>query len=204
MSQAPSNYDRVAGDKYFTPAWVSSALFAVEPFHGGLWDPAGGDGQIVLAAQAAGMLAFGSDIEPDADFIKPGDFFEVKAGAIWPNIVSNPPYGVQSRLAVQFIEHSLALTAPRGGKVAMLLKVGFDSAPGRRRLFADHPAFAAEYRITKRILWSNLPPKFDAKGKLMGPTEHHSWFVWDWRLRGGPAVKGYLPGAVRQKAGPEE
>lgn len=69
----------------------------------------------------------------------------------------------------------------------MLLKVGFDSAKGRRHLFADHPAFAVEYRLTERIRWANL------EQSAAGPTENHSWYVWDWRKRPGPAVKGYLP-----------
>jgi hypothetical protein len=192
MTVASSQYERVAGEKYFTPIWVTHALLSAEAFAGGIWDPFAGDGRI-LAALPPEMSAYGSDIAPDSDWIKALDFFDVKGGSVWPNIVSNPPYGVGSRLAVRCIEHALELTRPLGGKVAMLLKVGFDSATGRARLFRDHPAFAAEHRLIKRIAWANLPPKYDAKGNLMGPTEHHSWFVWDWRKRGGPAVKGYLP-----------
>jgi hypothetical protein len=191
MSQAPSTYERIDGDKYFTPHWVTEALLSVETFAGGIWDPAAGAGDI-LAALPPGMLCHGSDIAPDAPQITAIDFFDVKTG-IWPNIVGNPPYGTGSRLAVKFIDHALKLTEPLGGKVAMLLKVGFDSAPGRRRLFADHPAFAAEYRITKRIHWANIEVKLDAKGRPVPPTEHHSWLIWDWRKRGGAAVKGYLP-----------
>jgi hypothetical protein len=186
MSVSPSQYERVANEKYFTPIWVTEALLSVETFAGGIWDPFAGDGRI-LAALPPEMPSYGSDIAPDAEGIKALDFFDVKAGSAWPNIVSNPPYGVQSRLAVRCIEHALDLTRPLGGKVAMLLKVGFDSAGGRRHLFADHPAFAVEYRLTKRIRWTNLPQS-DA-----GPTENHSFFVWDWRKRPGPSVKGYLP-----------
>lgn len=186
MTVAPSQYERVSGEKYFTPIWVTEALLSVETFAGGIWDPFAGDGRI-LAALPPGMPSYGSDIAPDADGIKALDFFDVKAGSVWPNIVSNPPYGVGSRLAVRCIEHSLELTRPLGGKVAMLLKVGFDSAGGRRHLFADHPAFAAEYRLTKRIRWTNFVQS------EAGPTENHSWLLWDWRKRGGPAVKGYLP-----------
>ena len=193
MTVSLSTYARVDLDKYYTPSWVTDSLLSVERFDGGIWDPAAGDGQIGLAAKAAGLKAHGSDISPDAPFITPCDFLQIQVGGEWANIVTNPPYGAGSRLAVKFIEHALKLTRPQGGKVAMLLKVGFDSAPGRVRLFRDHPAFAAEYRVTKRISWANLPPKYDARGNLVGPTEHHSWMVWDWRKRPGPAVKGYLP-----------
>ena len=190
MTVAASNYERVAGETYFTPAWATEALLLAEPFQK-VWDPAGGNGGITLALPAD-MICFASDIAPDSADVAPGDFFDAQEGYGF-DIVTNPPYGVQSRLAVRFIQHSLALTKPYGGKVAMLLKVGFDSAPGRHPLFRDHPAFAAEYRLTRRVMWTNLPEKRDGKGRLMGPTEHHSWFVWDWRKRSGPAVKGYLP-----------
>ena len=185
MTQAASSYARIEGDKYFTPAWVTEALLSVETFHGSIYDPAAGAGHIIDAVIAAGGSAFGSDIAPDAESVTEADFFNVAYDV--PAIVTNPPYGVGSRLAVRFIEHALERTEATGGKVAMLLKVGFDSAKGRRHLFADHPAFAVEYRLTARIRWANL------KQSAAGPTENHSWFVWVWRKRPGPAVKGYLP-----------
>lgn len=184
MSVSASQYERVANEKYYTPAWVTQALFSVERFDR-VFDPAGGDAAIINAVPG-GMAARAIDIAPDSPRVDEGDFFDVHKLDMW-DIITNPPYGVQSRLAVRFIEHALALTEPFGGKVAMLLKVGFDSADGRRHLFDEPPAFAAEYRLTRRIRWSNLPQS-DA-----GPTENHSWFVWDWRKRSGPAVKAYLP-----------
>lgn len=184
MSVAASQYERVANEKYYTPAWVTQALFSVERF-GSVFDPAGGDAAIINAVPA-GMAARAIDIAPDSPRVDVGDFFDCTYVDGF-DIITNPPYGIQSRLAVRFIEHALALTERHQGKVAMLLKVGFDSAGGRRHLFADHPAFAAEYRLTKRIRWTNLPQS-DA-----GPTENHSWFVWDWNKAPGPAVKGYLP-----------
>lgn len=190
MSVANSQYDRIAGDKYFTPEWATTALLTVERFTK-VWDPAGGDGGIVNALPVF-IDSWASDIAPDAPAVVERDFFDC-TDANGFDIITNPPYGPGSRLAVKFIEHALKLTQGHGGKVAMLLKVGFDSAPGRVRLFRDHPAFAAEHRVIKRIAWSNLPAKYDAKGNLIGPTEHHSWMIWDWRHRGVGAVKGYLP-----------
>lgn len=185
MSVARSVYERVQGDKYFTPAWVTDALLSAERFTKA-YDPGAGDGGIVDALLAAGVEAWGSDIAPDAAHIAERDFFDC-TDLNGFDVIGNPPYGLQSRMAVRFIVHALKLTQPFGGKVAMLLKVGFDSADGRRNLFDEHPAFVAEYRLTKRIRWTNLPQS-DA-----GPTENHSWFVWDWRKRPGPAVKAYLP-----------
>lgn len=186
MTQAASSYARLEGDKYFTPAWVTEALLDVEQFEGRVCDPAAGAGHIVDACLARGLDAFGVDIAPDAPHIMgPVDF--LKTDGNLASVVTNPPYGQASRLAVQFIEHALEVTKLRRGKVAMLLKVGFDSAKGRRHLFDEHPAFAVEHRLVERIRWANL------EQSTAGPTENHSWFVWDWRKRPGPAVKGYLP-----------
>lgn len=186
MTQAASGYERIGLDKYFTPAWVTQALLSVERFHEGVWDPAAGDGAI-LSALPGDMPANGTDLSPDALHIKAVDFFEAKA-SLWRNIVTNPPYGPGGRTAVRFVEHALALTEPLGGKVAMLLRVDYDSAKGRRPIFGEHPAFAAKYVLTTRIRWTNLPQS-DA-----GPTENHAWYVWDWRRRPGSQITlGYLP-----------
>jgi hypothetical protein len=186
MTVSASQYERVENEKYFTPAWVVDAVLSVETFRGKVIDPAAGAGNIMDALTAAGVDNDGYDIAPDAIHVRGPIDFLASVGDC-QNIMTNPPYGKGSRLAVQFIEHALKCTEARGGKVAMLLKVGFDSAGGRRHLFADHPAFAVEYRLTKRIRWTN----FDQKEN--GPTENHSWMLWDWRKRPGPAVKGYLP-----------
>ena len=192
MTQAASSYARLDGDKYFTPAWVTEALLSVEHFSATVLDPAAGAGHILDVLAANFIPCEGIDIAPDAPDIQERDFLLRLAPA--DHIVANPPYGISSRLAVQFIEHSLELTRPRGGKVAMLLKVGFDSAKGRRHLFDEHPAFAVEYRLLERIRWANL------EQSAAGPTENHSWFVWDWRKRPGPAVKAYLPLKPREPA----
>lgn len=187
MSLAPSQYERIENEKYFTPGWVTHALLSVETFRGLVLDPAAGAGNIMDVLTAHNIENDGFDIAPDAPHIRGPLDFLTTVGEV-DNIVTNPPYGKGSRLAVRFIEHALNVTHAKGGKVAMLLKVGFDSAGGRRHLFADHPAFAAEYRLTKRIRWTNFEQK-DA-----GPTENHSWFVWSWgKTRSVPAIKGYLP-----------
>lgn len=184
MTQRASGYASVALDKFYTPRWVTEALLSVETFAGGVWDPAAGRGDML---DVFGPDSHGSDIAPERDGIQPIDFFEIKAGGRWPNIVTNPPFGVGNRLAVQFIEHALEVTMATGGKVAMLLRVDFDSAKTRRHLFAEHSAFAAKYVLLKRIRWTNLPQM------AAGPTENHAWYVWDWRKRGGAPSIGYLP-----------
>jgi hypothetical protein len=187
MTQAASNYDRLAGDRYYTPAWVTEALLSVESFDGRTIDPAAGAGHIVDVFSRAGLQVEGSDIAPDAPHIRgPLDYLTAVPGTL--NIITNPPYGSGGRLAVEFIRKALADTESATGKVAMLLRVDFDSAHGRRSLFGDHPAFKAKYVLTRRIRWANL------EQKASGPTENHAWFVWDWKPRYStvPTLR-YLP-----------
>lgn len=187
MSQKASGYERISGDRYYTPAWCIDALLQVESFVGIVYDPCAGAGNIIDALRAADIDALGFDIEPDGPEVGgPIDF--TTHDAPMPNAITNPPYGKQGRLAVTFIEKALALTWGSRGKVAMLLRVDFDSANGRRPIFEDHPAFSAKYTLTRRIRWTNLPQT------AAGPTENHAWFVWNWARRPGEArYYGYLP-----------
>lgn len=198
MSQKASGYERIEGDAYYTPAWVTEALFSVESF-GMVWDPACGAGHIVEVARRLGTGAYGSDIAvverlPDlalllgaADFPHGGNFLAHTEDQEC-DIILNPPYGTGGRLAVQFIRHALAVTQKHRRKVATLLRVDFDSASTRADIFGNHPAFAAKYALTKRIRWANLPQS------SAGPTENHAWFVWDWQKRRDTTrAYGYLP-----------
>jgi hypothetical protein len=94
------------------------------------------------------------------------------------SIVTNPPYGLGGRLAQRFIEHALEL-AP---VVAMLLRVDFDSGVTRRHLFEHCPAFALKLTLLDRIVW------FENPIKQARPSDNHSWFLWDQRHRGQPAI----------------
>ncbi len=187
MSQSASNYARIEGDRYYTPAWVTQALIGAVTFDGMVLDPAAGAGNIVDAFTACGQLAEGTDIAPDAIHVRgPLDYLTAVANDV-RNIVTNPPYGRGGRTAVAFIAKALADTEKSRGKVAMLLRVDFDSASGRRHIFGDHPAFAGKFILTRRIRWANL------EQKASGPTENHAWFLWDWSPRFSPVPSlGYL------------
>jgi predicted RNA methylase len=199
VSQKPSDYERIEGDRYYTPAWPVAALCTVEAFHGEVIDPAAGSGLMVQTLQnyVIGPVA-GYDISPDPvlangvkgigvqDFLAPPLL-------VTKNIITNPPYGGRGSLAVKFIKRALEATRLERGKVAMLLRVDFDSAGGRTPIFGDHPAFAAKYTLTRRIHWANLPLKYDEKGRVVGATENHAWFVWDWKRSPlTPRTYGYL------------
>ena len=98
----------------------------------------------------------------------------------WPerrHIATNPPFN----LAPAFCRHAIKNAV----KVAMLLSVHFDTAKGRRDLFADNPNFKAKYVLTTRIRWDNL---VQVKA---GPSQNHAWYVWQRGFEGKPTI-GWL------------
>ena len=178
MSQRNSEYELLPGDCYYTPAWVTEALLSVEEFERVVLEPAGGEGHMARVIYDHGYSVIQEDLSIGFDF------FRRVTTSPATDIITNPPYS--NGLADRFVYHALDLTEPRGGKVAMLLPLAWDSAKGRRDLFKDHPAFKAKYTLTKRIRWVNLEQKKN------GPSQNHAWFVWDWKYYGTP-IAGYLP-----------
>lgn len=173
MSQRHSGYERIPGDQYQTPSWVTMAL---EPHMPGVFtalEPAEGQGRMVAALRTwDGMrLVSHGDISNGYDFLAQT---ECKDDAV----ITNPPY----LLAERFIWHALHLTRPQAGRVAMLLRTDFDHAKSRRPLFGECKAFAKKLVLTKRIRW--------IEGSTGAPSFNHAWFIWDWR-NDEPAVIAY-------------
>jgi hypothetical protein len=175
MAERNSEYTRMEGDDYATPAWVTEALLSVESFQGPVWEPAAGDGHMVKAL-IAGVY---SVIPGYTDFL-----LEAEPCVGMKAIVTNPPY--KDNLHEKFVRHALDLVRPNNGKVAMLLPLEFDSAKRRVDIFRDCSAFKAKHTLMKRIRWENL------EQKAAGPSKNHAWYVWDWDRR-GPATMGWLP-----------
>lgn len=100
------------------------------------------------------------------------------------DIASNTPYG---RLGPRIVRHILPMCL----RCAFLFPSDWDFAHGRRDLF-EGSGFKAKYAITKRIRWENLPLKYDKHGRLIHPSAHHAWYVWDHAYEGKPFL-GYLP-----------
>jgi len=166
MSQRDSGYARIAFDQYETPEWATRAL--LPHILGGLviWEPACGSGKMsrILNAHLA------TDIQAGRDFLQERRPEGINA------VITNPPYST----ATEFIDHALELMEPVGGAVAMLLRTDFDHAKSRRRLFAEHPAFAKKLVLTKRIQWFE-----DSKSS---PSFNHAWFIWDWSNKAPPQI----------------
>lgn len=178
MSTRNSGFARVPADLYQTPFWVVDALAEHVNLNGlAVWEPACGEGQMVRALDECGASTSGTDLIDHgfADMVMQLDFTDpltaIKALPFYYQaIITNPPYGPQSRTAVAFIEAGLAMI-PAGGMLALLLPVDFDSAKGRAKFFGDCPDFAAKIVLRKRIVW------FETEDGAQ-PSANHAWFIW--------------------------
>lgn len=179
MTVVASNYARKANDLYQTEPWATEALLRHFPVAGlTVWEPAAGNHLMADVLREAGAKVITSDIvvydrPHDAllDFLHPeareGDTLALPADADDPDaIVTNPPYGLQNRLAVKFARLALRRC---DGIVALLLTAKFDSGKTRLDLTGDNPRFAAKIVLVDRISW---------EGNGEGGTEDHAWFVW--------------------------
>lgn len=178
MSQRISGYDRKAFEHYPTPAWVIDALAEHVDLKGrGIWEPACGTGQMSEAIAAHGPAYVHSTDLVDHGFSKMAEQIDfLNRQCIlghYDGIITNPPYGVQAKLAEAFIRRALGLTRDYGF-VAMLLPVDFDSAKTRADIFGDCQSFFAKIVLTKRIKWFEPP----GGEKSAGPSQNHAWFVW--------------------------
>ena len=171
MSQRPSGYVRRPDEDYATVEWPVLALLTalrLAPV-GKIWDPCNGAGKLVATLRTQGFDAIGTST----------DFFtitSVPAGV--SDLITNPPYGSSRRgeLAVRFIEHALALGVPR---IAMLLRVDFDSAITRQHLFRHCEYFAGKVVLLNRIKWFEGPSS---------PSDNHAWHVWSCGHVGPPTI----------------
>lgn len=179
-----------------------------------IWECAAGTGQMAGALIDRGYDVFCTDIHDCAGDTPSSsrppalrrnhyhDFTKRELPLLMPGeigaIITNPPYNQ----AETFVANALDLTAPKGGLVAMLLKVDWDSAKTRRKFFADCPAWSRKIVLVDRIHWFDPTRSTEGK-KSAGPSENHAWFVWslDQRFSGQGARIAYAhcPPAERER-----
>jgi hypothetical protein len=179
MSQRFSEYVRKERDDYPTPPWVTETVIPhLKALNiTSIWEPAAGEGGMAAALTRTGFSVTATDLSGGINFL------DDKSGSVsrCDAIVTNPPYGLQGKLAERFIERALNLTRPSQGAVAMLLKVDFDSGLTRRRFFADCPAWMIKLVLLKRIEWFK-----SLNGNT--PSDNHAWYIWSWRHDGPPCL----------------
>lgn len=174
-----SGYQRIEGDAYFTPSWVTKALLSRIRFRRSyVWEPACGRGDMAKAIEEDGYRVHATDLH-DRGYGRAGEDFLAKTAPSLDPIVTNPPYA----LAEAFVRHALHLTAPFKAEVAMLLRNEWDSARTRRDLF-EHPAFHQKLVLTKRPRW--------VEDDRASPRHNFSWFIWDHARAAGPATIGWF------------
>jgi hypothetical protein len=191
-------WDQEVDSWYVEPIWTAIALFAAEKFDGGIWDPACGQGNILLAAVAAGNKRIvGSDIVQRGGtsirFWHIQDFL-TSDHLLSPNIVTNPPFG-RAILAEKFIRHAISL---KPQKLAVFVDSRFLFGKARAAgLFSEFPP-ARIWLITPR---PSCPPGayLAAGNKAGGGTADYCWVVWArhvlFRTWDGDTVVGWLHGA---------
>ncbi len=194
MAQRDSGYERIDGDRYFTPVWVAErvrqTIFARYGAPLSVVDLSAGAGHLLVPFQAKGIEVKGYDIQPDNSLgmaiekrdtlLNPIKSSRFIGRADADLIIMNPPYGERGSLAIRFILAALDAVS-RVGTVAVLLPVDFDSGKTRRHLFSDNKAFAGKLVLTQRIRWANV-----VQGKS-GPSSNHAWFIWDKAMAAGDA-----------------
>jgi hypothetical protein len=176
-------FKRMANEAYYTPAHAVHSLldFAEEvglyAKRGETWECAGGAGHIARVLKGAGHRVIATDIEPATAAVFPVsqlNFLESRGlSSTVIHLITNPPYGHMSRLALQFLTHGLNLLK-RGAitTLALLLPFEFDGPTSRLNLVGEHPLFLRKVTVGRRIRWINLP---QSKHPPMGM---HAWFIW--------------------------
>jgi hypothetical protein len=177
-----SEYPRVERDHYPTPEWPIAALGEHIELRGQIaWEMACGDGGMAKALLGEGCArVYATDIidrgnGQDAvfDFLSPG---KPKRLPHCNLLATNPPFGLQGRLAVGFIEAGLR-RLPIGGTLALLLPNDFDSGKTRVHVFRDCPHFVGKITLTRRVKWFVHPGK-----EKVTPRENSAWFLWQRNL----------------------
>jgi hypothetical protein len=168
-------------DVMYTPAHAVHVLVGFLAQRGLLrsgvecWEPAAGAGHIAKVLHEIGCQVLATDVAPARVQVHPvglGDFFKLTPSGTQCNIITNPPYGFQSRMTIAFLNRAFSLMDSRHGCVAMLLPFEFDSRASRTPLVGAHPWFVGKVTVNARIRWVNLRQSANA------PMGAHAWYVW--------------------------
>jgi hypothetical protein len=167
-------------DFFPTPDWATHALIDNEPFEGGIWEPACGDGSMVRVLATTGCPVTSSDLF-DRGYGDAGvDFLQTSHMA--DNIVTNPPYNA----AEGFVRAGIAQSRR---KLALLLRLAFlEGANRQRTIFANIPP-ARVWVFSERITFYPAGAVRQGSG-----TTAYAWFVWDKDATGHTELKWFPPG----------
>lgn len=189
-----SDHERAEYDYYATEPKAIDELFKVEDFNGTIWEPACGEGHLSKRMIELGKQVISTDLI-DRNYGEGGVDFLTTEYCRGDNIITNPPYAQ----AQEFIEHALEIL-PKGGKIAMFLKLTFLESEERIKLFEKNPPNIV-YVFSKRILCGingdfyqrdsegNIKKKKNGEPKKKSSASCYAWFVWD---TSKPAERTYI------------
>jgi hypothetical protein len=165
--------NRARWELYPTPPEATRALLGAEPFNGGIWEPACGQGHIAEVLREHGHHVIATDLAPCWGYGETGRDFLAEDRALALNIITNPPYG--AGLADKFCRHAIELTRIMRGKVAMLLPVNSLCHPIRHDSFVKAPP-SVIYALDECHCW----PEGDAsRATATLKQQRYCWIVWD-------------------------
>lgn len=150
MSATNRGTTREESDFYPTPR---SAFHPLLPFLPKLpiWEPAQGDGRLVLYMRRYGLNAAGDDLNAGYDFLT-----DPTPRAC---IVTNPPFS----LSLEFCDHALSVSA----EVFLLLRLNFLGGMGRKNWWLEHEP-SCLFVLSRR-------PSFTGNGT---DATEYAWFYW--------------------------
>jgi hypothetical protein len=179
---SPDPVNRAVGDFYRTPECGTRSLLKVEEFHGGIWEPACGDGAISEVLVAAGHEVLSTDLY-DRGYGVPGVDFLSRRGVKWDNVVTNPPFThVQ-----EFVDKAREIATR---KVAILGRLLWLEGERRyRSLFRYYPPCRV-WVYTYRLNVSRYGADYGDCGR--GGMVAFAWYIWDKADNSGKTQLGWL------------
>ena len=173
-----SGVPRHFADMYPTPAFASLSLLDLEHFHGTIWDPCCGDGELIMALMTRlsnSNRFLSSDLHDWGFGATIQDFLTIPTDKpLVENIITNLPFG----LIDEMMPRALALTTQ---KFASFCRLGILCGGKRRAFFEDHPPNRI-LLFTERVTTyaRNIQVQYFLEGKKESSSVSDCcWLVWD-------------------------
>ena len=165
MSSTRRGATRKPSDFYATPPEAFEPLIPFLDKKAKHWEPACGDGRLLVLMTQCGITASGADLEQDPLGLGFGLVDFLKDSTPRETIVTNPPFSLAEEFCDQALQHAR--------EVWMLLRLNFLGAK-KRRVWWRHNEPNALFILSSR-------PDFTGGG---GDSCEYAWFYWGRRWQG--------------------
>lgn len=174
-------YEKQPEHYYTENPWCAELLADHERFHGLIYDPSCGSGNIPKCFAKRGHAIMATDIAENRPYGTGGiDFLAPAWRPTVDNIVMNPPYD-GATLAQKFIEKALTLATK---KVAAFVPLQFLASAGRHAFFTE-PATRPQKVYVMSSRPSCPPGDMLERGEVIqkGGMRDYMWLVWHLQAR---------------------